>query len=139
MLEFFLDENLAGKKFTKILLESDVVFQTPADLGFRGTVDHIWIPRVSAMGLVIVSIDNNIRYIESEKQAIIHSGARVVSVSIGKTSSIEKVARNLVHSLPVIERHLDGVSGPVYLRLTMANDTDFEAGKAGPIRRLDLF
>jgi hypothetical protein len=78
-LRFFVDETSLGLGKALAIARHDVVHPGHPDLPSvpRGTLDPVWMPIVSAMGLVVISRDKRIRTKPAELAAFRDCGLRV--------------------------------------------------------------
>lgn len=138
MPQFYLDENIGGEAFASILTEAGISFTTYKQLRLEGVADAIWIPRVSAMGLIIVTADKRFRYEAWEKAAIVVSKARVIHLTPGR-APMSELARNFVNTFPAIERLAATKEAPWLVSLTRPSDRKAALhGVAGNLHLKDL-
>lgn len=129
---FYIDENLQGL-FADTLVAAGVSLVRCRDLGLVGVADAIWIPKVTKLGLVIVTGDVRIRYRTVEKAALMRSGARVLFVTLGKATHSD-LAQNFVVCLPDIVRFVAKHPAPWLATLSRPS----QVGNVGRIRKIDL-
>lgn len=129
---FYVDENLDGR-FAEVLVAGGVDVVRCKELGLRAVPDAIWIPRVTRLGLIIVTGDRLIRYRAMEREALRSSRSRVLFIRVGNAKH-DDLGRIFVDSLSVVQRFVERHSAPWLV--TLGRPPAF--GRPGRIHRLDL-
>lgn len=134
-----MDENLDGPAFLDRLDAASITYMTARGLGLRGVADAEWIPRVTEIGLIVVTGDIRIRYSPLEKQALVNSGARMVFLRRGKQSTHALLAKNFVNAIPKIRVYAIQHVPPWLVTLGIPADIrDVDKGVAGRINPIEL-
>ena len=114
-LRFFSDETDLALARALSIVRSDTVYPGHEDLPSvpRGTLDSVWLPIVGALGLVIITRDNRIRYRPIEKAAWVDNGLRGFVLTSGGNLSTWDCFRILAHQWDHMEEFIhDNGPGP---------------------------
>lgn len=137
MARYFLDENL-GRSVESILRNAGFDVVTSRGLGMIGMADIEWIPRVAALGRVIITADSRIRLVPAEKAAVTTAVARLITVKVNKAATVRDVANNLVNSRALLERFIAKNAAPWIVSLSMPNERDYALGRPGRLSQNKL-
>jgi predicted nuclease of predicted toxin-antitoxin system len=99
---FYVDRCL-GKAVAGALRVAGADVRVHDDHFAQAALDAEWIPEVSAKGWVILTKDKNIRRMAGEREAVLLSSARVITLSSGNMPGAEMAALFVGH-LGEIER-----------------------------------
>ncbi len=99
---FYVDRCL-GKAVAIALRAAGADIRIHDDHFAQAALDEDWIPQVSACGWVILSKDKNIRRRAGEREAVLLSNARIVTLSSGNMRGTEMAAL-FVNHLAEIEK-----------------------------------
>lgn len=128
---FFVDRDLAGKRFLEILREAGVQVEDHNDHFGPTTPDVEWLSFVARKGWVALTHNRRIRQTSHETWVLMESGVRVL-ILIGKAPQPE-LAENFVRSLPGIRRFLRRQKGPFIAKVTRPSERGRRLGRAGRV------
>jgi|SRR5690606_27735915 len=129
---FYVDENLDGR-FADVLEAGGVDVVRCRELNLRAVPDAVWIPRVTRLGLIIVTGDRLIRYRTVEREALRASRSRVLFIRVGDARH-DELGRIFVDSHSIVQRFAAIHDAPWLV--TLGRPPAF--GHPGRIHRLDL-
>ena len=110
VVRFYFDADVLGLAHVVAALRSDATFpgdpgavikrreRPPSPIADPGTEDDIWIPRVAALGYLIITRDSRIQQHRAEIAAVKTNNARMVALSGDE-------ARGTWQQLEVLRRH----------------------------------
>lgn len=126
-MRFFVDEDLDGAAFVGPMLRAGIDLVRHRDLFPKGVADIVWIPFVTAQGLIVLSANTGMRLVPIEVAAIRQTGARVLCLRQSKTSTHPLLAGLFLRSESQIQRFFDSGVRPrvgVLRRASHARDPD---------------
>lgn len=118
---YFCDRNL-GKKFPQKLLGLGLSVVLHDDLFPPDTPDEVWLPRVSAQGWVVLTLDTRLRYTGVEKETIIKYHAQVILFTQPKNRGKDwllALAEEFSQAQPKVNRFLEKNPPPLVARFKL--------------------
>ncbi len=129
--EFFVDRDLAGKRFLTILRDASIRVVDHNDHFGPTTPDGEWLAFVALRGLVAITRDKLGRY-PLEKRQLMEAGARAF-VLVGSAPH-PQLADNFVATLGKVHRFLRKNRGPFIAKISRPNERDRQLGRPGQVR-----
>jgi PIN like domain len=127
---FFVDRDLAGKRFLEILRAASIQVVDHNDHFDPTTPDGEWLAFVGSRGLVAVTRDK-LGLHSLETRQLMEAGARVF-VLVGSAPHPE-LADNFVATMPRILRFLKRNRGPFIAKVSRPNERDRQLGRSGQV------
>ena len=128
---FFVDRDLAGKRFLAILRDASIPIVDHNDVFGPDTPDGEWLAYAGARGLVAITRDKLGRH-SYETRKLMEANARVF-VLIGSAPHPE-LAENFVATLGKVNRFLKRNPGPFIAKISRPSERDRGFGRAGGVR-----
>ena len=128
---FFVDRDLAGKRFLAVLRAASIRVVDHNDRFGPSTPDGEWLAFVGARGLVAITRDKLAKH-SLETRQLMEAGARVF-VLVGAAPHA-KLADNFVATIPRVYRFLKRNAGPFIAKISRPNERDSRLGRPGRVR-----
>jgi hypothetical protein len=128
---FFVDRDLAGKRFLAILRAASIQVVDHNDHFDPETPDGEWLTFVGVRDLVAVTRDK-LGHHSLETRQLMEAGARVF-VLVGSAPHPE-LAENFVATMSKIRRFLKRNRGPFIAKVSRPNERDRRLGRSGRVR-----
>lgn len=130
---FFTDRDLGKRIFPSILRDAGLAVERHADHFRDDEPDDVWVPAVAGRGWIILSSDQRMRRVSLERDAIMTSGAAMFML-VGGDAPAAELARNVVNTLPRIERFISRHHPPFIAKIYRPNPRELiSQGKPGSI------
>lgn len=118
-LSYFSDRALGPKHVPRLLREAGLTVVTHDDLGLaHDTPDVVWIPKVTALGHVILTADKHIRSNPLELLAVKSSGAWYFAIGRGHRSAMTN-AEIILRHLHTVKRLVHSGTRPIIAQLNV--------------------
>jgi len=114
---FFLDRNLAYKKFPTALRAAGIKVVLHDDYFPIDAKDVDWLPKVGQNGWIVLTKDDKIRYHALERQALMGSGVGAFILASGELTAHEW-ASIFIKALPAVKKFLHKTKRPFIARIT---------------------
>lgn len=120
-ITFFIDASLGGKTLGEALRNASARVEFHDTHFPQGTPDAVWLTEAGARHWVVLTKDEQIRYNELERQALLSAGVRAF-VLTAKGLRASEYAQVFVEALPAIYRLLSRRPGPFIAKVTRGAD-----------------
>jgi hypothetical protein len=131
--EFFADRNFGCHQFSDALSRAGITVHRHRDHFAHDEADEVWLPEVARRGWVSLTLDKAILKNELERDAVFHSGARLLLLS-GANARVEDLARNFINTHGKIAAFLEREPAPFIARVLRPNPlSEIGLGKPGTI------
>lgn len=134
-LGFYLDENLCNcRPILDTFRRLGIPFKRHLDIFRPGTADSEWLRRVGQEGWVVLTVDQQIRYNELEKQEVISNKVREFVFSSGNLSG-QDMATILEKALPRMKRVCRRESPPFIATVTRGGNVNVVFDRHGSVHQ----
>jgi hypothetical protein len=117
---YFLDENLDGSSMVTMLTDGGIPVVRHSEKFQNGAADEVWIPLAAQFGYVIVTKDVATRTKPAQREAILHSKARMLLLTL-QGAKWPEIAKLLIDKYPDVSKTVNKYATPLIIRLNMSS------------------